>query len=1371
MSSGYPENIIQKVLSELEALDVLEFVDYHTESIQRGGGVIRCYCPIHGEQVFRTLTVDEGRRAYRCSYAECDGSGGGDLIDLVARSRGWDYDAALKRLVDEYEIDILLGAETEDIDAMVEEAENFVELLSLKDKHRSMYREEAEKRLRRILNSKPHHPKALRVQIRLLEETGRSNETEEFSLRLIEAERQAGNTEQFLELAQEQLDRDPESVAVREMMARHYLAEGHDERAFEELMLLADAAEMAQEYERALEAYRHVETIAPEGVEVRPIITQLLITLGRPDEAVADLRAVAKKQIVDAELVAAAETLDAILAIQPQNDQVALDMIDLFIQRGLPHEDFTRAVELIDELMGREAFEEAVEGLQSLANVQSDSSALIERLITAHRQIGNHDMVADLQYKLINLYREADDFMSARFLLDEILESFPEDLKALRTYADIALEEEDSAEAIERLRTIANVYERAEELEQALELYREMQIIDEQDLGVREDLRVLLERTGHPDEALEVITGTCAILKERGNVPALVKNIEHAFEIEPDNPHLMMDHAEALDHLGKWGEAYIERIKACELLIERSEFGTAEKHLRFILELDDHRTRAIELLAETLNRQGRKDEARQLLGNLAAVLHDTEDYDKCREVLGNLLDENPNDLGALDLLRDCCEALEDEEGLIDARLRRMQFYKLRRDYDNAIKEGLVLLERRPANASARRELIELYTINEQHDRAREESWKLADLLHEGRDLQGEREVLEELIRRQSDDFEAIERLLHLLQEANEQRELQIRLDEYIESCREAEVVERAVETLRGLTEKDLMNAGLHHKLIGLFESIGQADEQVDQMRTLIAIHEQNGQEEEAITLLQKLVEIRSNDADSRRRLIEALRKNDRTEEALEELLTLGETHADAQRYDEAEEVYKEALELDAEHVGTYSGLVKLELAREQPMEAIAHLRQLAAVQARKGEFDDSLTTLYEALEIDENDTGVRRQIVDVCLHEDHQDVEMALDELDAMARAYKSKGNTDESLSARREAIELTPGDTKLRRILISELQEADRTQDAVAELMLLAERLRETEGAEESLGVLDEVVELDADHVEARTLRAQLFEESGDEKKALTEWRALAPLLKTAQSRGPSSPEVETTQLNVLPEYDFDRFVVSDRNRFAWATSIAVAKEPGHTPHNPLFLHSDVGLGKTHILHAVANYIFENHPKLKVIYTNSEDFTSELIDAIQNNTVIKFRQRHKSTDVLLLDDVQFLAGKERAQEEFFHIFNTLYQSKKQIIVTSDRPPKEIAHLEKRLKSRFGAGVIVDIQSPDRETRMAILRQLSKEHPDREIPEDALEVIAEHVDSNVREMKGAFHQLLLQNEIGEEPLNAETARNVVEKFSSSSTTE
>ena len=251
-------------------------------------------------------------------------------------------------------------------------------------------------------------------------------------------------------------------------------------------------------------------------------------------------------------------------------------------------------------------------------------------------------------------------------------------------------------------------------------------------------------------------------------------------------------------------------------------------------------------------------------------------------------------------------------------------------------------------------------------------------------------------------------------------------------------------------------------------------------------------------------------------------------------------------------------------------------------------------------------------------------------------------------------------------------------------------------------------------------------------------------------------------QKKSLISKESDDQETNLNPKYTFDTFVIGSNNRFAHAASVAVAESPGKE-YNPLFLYGGVGLGKTHLMHSVAHYILQKDPFKRVLYVTSEVFTNELIDSIRNGnntSMTKFREKYRNIDVLLIDDVQFIIGKESTQEEFFHTFNSLHSANKQIVISSDRPPKDMETLEARLQSRFEWGLIADISSPDYETRMAILRK-KEEIDGYNIDDEVIRYIATNIKSNIRELEGALNKLVALSNLEKREINISMAEEVL----------
>ena len=268
---------------------------------------------------------------------------------------------------------------------------------------------------------------------------------------------------------------------------------------------------------------------------------------------------------------------------------------------------------------------------------------------------------------------------------------------------------------------------------------------------------------------------------------------------------------------------------------------------------------------------------------------------------------------------------------------------------------------------------------------------------------------------------------------------------------------------------------------------------------------------------------------------------------------------------------------------------------------------------------------------------------------------------------------------------------------------------------------------------------------------------EQAEEKQVIPEIKVAAEPIKPLFN---VEKEEEAAESNLNPKYVFENYVMGNSNRFAYAAAQAVANNPA-TTYNPLFLYGGVGLGKTHLMHAIGNRIKQNDPTMKVLYISSENFTNEIINSIYNKNTEAFRKKYRNIDCLIIDDIQFLKGKEQTQVEFFHTFNDLRDSNKQIIISSDRLPKEIETLEDRMRSRFEQGLIADIQPPDLETRIAILRQ--KAANDKiEMPNEVLTLLATSITNNIREIEGVYTKIVAYSSLMDVPVTLEITKKILD---------
>jgi chromosomal replication initiator protein DnaA len=870
-----------------------------------------------------------------------------------------------------------------------------------------------------------------------------------------------------------------------------------------------------------------------------------------------------------------------------------------------------------------------------------------------------------------------------------------------------------------------------------------------------------LAAKGDLERARPIATAAAARLERESNDTLLVRAFGVLRLTDPRDARVAQRFADALERLGQPEAAEEIRLEGARLLLEARQFDRAESELRLILERFPSNTDALRMLAEVLAKSGRAAEATEVSVSLAATLRKAGSTDASRRLLESLLAHDPNNLAALAGLSDLCEELGDEDGVVKTALRMIAIYKDRRMYDDAIEQAKMALELRPNDPAAIKELVDLYDLKGDRAKMAEAMLRRVDALRRAGDRSGERDALVAILVREPRNRPALERLAFLHFELGERTEGLARLDEYTV----ASPVPDTVALVRELLLRNPEDTGLHLRLVSLLRKTGDRASLAAAIQQLVLVYERQDQWKDAVGLYREVLTLLPDSVMTRVSLVEALKRIGDRAGAIAELHELAKEHQAKGNDDDAMQAFDHVLRIDEFNEAAYRGQAQVLRRRGRNDLAAGRLKAYAEALRTKGQRREAVRTLRSVFEFDEANMDVRRTLVAILQEEGRaEDVER---ELLAMAEIQQAAGDTEGAVASIREAVSLRPGVPALRRRLVQALEASGRSNEAQAESLSLAEALFAEKKIAESRKTVEELIARNPENVRARRLRAEILVASGDEKAALEEFRAMSRQLDRIEVVGTLNREEPPTAvpLSILRENSFESFVAGPGNNFALATAKAVAKSPGTTDHNPLFLYSDVGLGKTHLLHAIANLMMDRTPGTRVNYTNAEDFTSELVDAIQNGTVNEFRNRHKGADILLLDDVQFLAGKERSQEEFFHIFNTLYQAKKQIAITSDRPPKDIAHLEKRLRSRFGAGVVVDIQPPDMETRIAILRrELRQRYADVEIVDEAILRIAERVDTNIRDLKGILNQAVLRRRVKGEEVTVAVVDDIVSRL-------
>lgn len=1366
MGNVSPEAITD-LLQNLDGLDVLEFIDFHPESIQREGDIIRAFCPICQRTDDRYLTIDLTDNTFVSAPPDIPAQKG-NLVDLYARVRRLSLDEAASQLADEFGVLLIQPESTTDTSLLREEALDFLAKAEQSDgTQRRDCLLEAEKRLTRVAGSSPKDIRTLEglQRLRLLE----SNPVSLFQATraLLDVLKSEEKDEKAVEACKRHLTLVPDDWPIRQDLAEAYTRAGHAKQAVAEYMSIAERAESTSQIDDAVKAYRRVQEIGPDIVDVHPLILNLFEARGRKKDMAEEIRSEVKRRAASGDTKSAMQAAIAGVKRLPEQDELRLTMVEMAIQAGLDSEGLDQSLRMVDQLIDRNRLDMAAEALGYLTGERPAATGILKKLVEVYRLMKQDEVADELEMRLVEVSLEHGLTQDAEALLNKRLERNPEDMLARMVLARAMADQGRREDAVNSLHELVDVCLMSLDEARALEAVRMICRIDPERWEDREREIEMIWAMGNHDEANNGMERLVADLEKRKLHDRAIAVLEGHLHREPDNIHAIGQLADVYTRMGDTRKSGEIRKSTIARMLEKEGESKAENALQEFLKSDPGNPDLLEQLADIQLKRGEKSAYRNTILEMCAALRKSGRLtDECR-VLKDLVKEMPADLEVLDRLFAASKLAGNRWDMVEAAEKQIDLLVTGSDFNNALSKAEAVLALQPDHEGALKSLITIYNkLGKKADAARIARQLSEKYASEGQPRQ-ELEILQAVLQSNPGDIDARERVVELHAELKDLDQTSKQIREFL--ARHTSERDRAINLMRRVLKTTPELIGVRQELIKVLKHGEREDEMVEELQKLAEQYEESRQTDKLPDIYDELLRVRPDNLIARSRLVELLRLNRRTAEAVEQQLFLAQQYRDARQLTRAAAAYEQMEADDPGNEDVLQGHATVLVEMGNTQAAAAKTRQLAGLLADKGRTNSAVTLLRDILEKDPDNYECRQALVEILRNS--QQFQEAATELRAMAEHQAETGDAKGAIVAMREALAMEPAKLENRQLLVKLLEKVGRHEEAEAELLHMAEGISKQGQPQRALTVTDEILQKNPASLPARRLRAQIYDSIGEEKQALSEYREMQNYLDrvTVSRDGTGKDSDEETGgfypgLQVMPEYDFDSFVVGDKNNFAYATAKAVTDQPGSI-HNPLFLYSDVGLGKTHLLHAIANELKRRRPDIRILYASTEYFTSALIEAIQNNTVTAFRTRHRKSDVLLLDDVQFLAGKERSQEEFFHIFNILHQDGRQIVVTSDRPPKDIAHLDKRIRSRFGQGVIVDIQPPDLETRIAILRaEAERRSVDSPTVSDAIIVIAERISTNIRELKGAFNQLLTQHQLCGDELTAATATNIVDKF-------
>lgn len=1227
-----------------------------------------------------------------------------------------------------------------------------------------------------LLQSKAPEPAELEELLAILEPLGRLEEFAERAVELARLYEAGGQGKKALTLLRRALKVTGGHVKLRRELAELYRAQGRDTEAVRELMLVAEQFRETDQADEEIEILRRAAGLAPLDVSVRLRLVEALLRCGERDGAALQL-----------EDLAAAH-------MNAKNYDEALAVLDRLVE------------EFPERLGARRMRGEVYQAKGDHRRAEADFNYFYLQSLV--RQADE--------------YRARGDVTREAATLREALKLAPDDEALMRRTRQAEFDAGEPEAACATSLALAEWLRRNQRSVEALDLLRETFARVPASLVVAETLFAGLVAAGAAEEAIAVGKTLAEMLLAEGRRQEAVATFEQVHNLDPASERLEVEFTDFLERAGEQDRALERLLLSAGRALERGALEVAEARYREALRLQPECEAALEGLVEVAVREGHSGSQVEWLTKLAQWRRARGQHRLSTETLRRALAVAPDALDLRQLLVDwLLEADERSEAADELHALADCLCRLGRQADALAAEqrAVTLL---PDDPTARRRLAEMFVMLNELERGVDEMEALSELYARRGEFPPALAVLEEAqrlmptrlsVRKLKADL--FERMGDSARAAQERRQFEVaKALQEAEAARAKNNFKAEERALRKAVQIAPHDESVWQRLLACYEDLGQHQAWIDTVCQLASVEQskygpqrararleealakfpneelllrrlfdvarelrddaavrdygerlaalpaQAGDIDRALAVYDELLSYDPFDVELRLRVADFCASVARLQDGLDRIVRGGKLLLDNEHDSDAERLLQHGLELSPHAVACLQLLVDLYERTGRTQEFERRLLDLASALEQSGQLSEAVATARRLTLVSPENVAARQLLVRLLLAAGQS--RAAFEEQLALVGTLRQLGATSQAVEAAREAVTMGEGEERARRMLAECLFAAGQAEAAYAELEELAKIYVAANRLEEALGVLDEILAQVPQRLSARIQRAELYARLGRAEMALEEYRAISATVAAAgasmpASSAPAPPAMPTLQ--IVPEYDFEHFVVGTNNNFAYATALAVARAPARA-YNPLFIYSDVGLGKTHLVNAIANHILRENPNVRIIYTNSEDFTAEVVEAIQTNTIHQFRAKYKSVDLLIVDDVQFLAGKERAQEEFFHIFNALFQAKKQIVITSDRPPKDIARLEHRLLSRFGAGVIVDIAPPDYETRVAILNR-EVERGKLPIPSEIVGLIAEHVASNVRELKGALNQVMAMHTIQGKPIDEENVRQIL----------